>query len=190
MNRTLYCFIGESGSGKNAVVSAVTEQYGIPEIRSYTARLPRYEGETSYIFSNENTYKEHKENNLIFEETEIQNEDSQGNKKLFHYWTLNSEYDFVGKKMLICDKQGIEHVKEKLLDANIVVIHIKADAVTRLNRLIESSTKETMEEKIADSRKRLARSSEKFICIPCDWVIDNNGDLEDTIKYVKQIMKL
>jgi guanylate kinase len=190
MKRTLYCFIGESGSGKNAIVTAISNRYGIQEVIGYTARLPRYPGEGGYIFSDEETYQKHKAEGLVFEETEIENKDSEGNIKKLHYWILESQFDFEGKKMLVCDKEGVRHVQENLKDTEIVIIHIKTDMMTRFRRLVQSSRKQDEEEKFKEAKDRIDRSKEKFKVIPCNWVVDNNGDLEETIGYVKTIMEL
>lgn len=186
MEKTLYCFIGESGAGKNALVNAIKETYGIPEIISYTARPRRYPEEDGYIFSDEETYQKHKAEGLIFEETEI--EAVPGTK--YHYWTNNDQYDYTGAKILVCDPDGFHHVHEKLKDTYIVGIHIKTDKATRLERLIAASRKSTEEEKIKESHARMERSKDKFKLIYCNAVVDNNGSLEETLELIKKVMNL
>lgn len=186
MEKILYCFIGESGAGKNAVLDILKKDYGIPEVMSYSARPRRYPEESTYIFSDEETYQKHKAEGLVFEKTEI--EGANGIK--YHYWTNKDQYDYTGAKVLVCDPEGFHHVKEKLKDTYIVGVHIKTDKATRLERLIAESKKPTPEEKIRESHARMERSKDKFKVIYCDVVVDNNGTIEETLELIKKVMNL
>lgn len=42
--------VGPSGSGKTTISDALSKQYGLKAIESYTTRAPRYDGERGHIF--------------------------------------------------------------------------------------------------------------------------------------------
>lgn len=48
--KNIYCFVGPSGSGKTTLANRLSELYGYSVVKSYTTRLPRYEGEDGYTF--------------------------------------------------------------------------------------------------------------------------------------------
>lgn len=170
--KTLFVLVGESGCGKSTILSILKEQTGFKEVMSFTARPKRHPEENGYFFSDEATYLQHKSAGIIFEEAVVNG---------YHYWTLDSEYEYEGARFLIANVEGSDHVQEHLKDAHIVVIHIKSDYDTRMYRLVESSKETDRALKIKDAEKRLHRDGKTFDLIKCSYVVANNGHLYDTV---------
>lgn len=42
--------VGKSGSGKSSIAAALASNYGFKEIKTYTTRPPRFEGEDTHTF--------------------------------------------------------------------------------------------------------------------------------------------
>lgn len=181
--KELICFISESGGGKSTLANMLNQKYNIPIVKSFTARQPRFEGESDYYFSDEATYKQHKEQGIIFEETMIPNLDVDGVLRPLPYWITENEMDFEGRKIFICDTVGIEHVKEKLTDAVITVVYVKTDKLQRFNRLKEEFGKNK-------ALERLARDNKIFSIIPANWILDNNQEIEITFSNLEKVLGL
>ena len=177
--KTIYCFVGESGCGKSTLADMITKEEGIPQVLSWTSRKPRYSGEKGYIFSDKGTYKQHKEEGKIFEETFFADN---------YYWTLKESFDIDDTMIFICNPVGVQHVKEKFAKDKIVVIYFKTDVAIRYNRMVERSRKETIEEKKEEALIRLEKDKKSFQFIECDYVIDNNGDVYKSLIRIYDIM--
>ena len=50
MLKNLYLIVGPSGVGKTTIAKELTKRFGYFQVRSYTTRPPRFEGEEGYIF--------------------------------------------------------------------------------------------------------------------------------------------
>lgn len=48
--KNLYCFIGPSGAGKDAIVGGLSQKYGYKLLKSYTTRQPRNADDDGHYF--------------------------------------------------------------------------------------------------------------------------------------------
>jgi guanylate kinase len=178
MGRKLYGIVGESGCGKSAAASLLGK-YGIHQILAHTTRVPRYAGENTNIFSDTKTFAEHIEQNLVFEHSPIFDKNI--------YWTLNSNFEYEGARCKVLEPNGILHYKNFLPnDIDFIVIYIKADITIRINRILERF--EDKENHIHEAMARIGNDKKFFGIIECDYVIDNNGTLEELDTYLQAII--
>ena len=54
--KPLILLVGKSGSGKTTIAEILEKDYYLKSLRSYTTRLPRYEGEDGHTFIDRDTY--------------------------------------------------------------------------------------------------------------------------------------
>lgn len=52
----LILLVGKSGSGKTTLANELEKRCGLKQLRSYTTRKPRYQGETGHIFLSEKEF--------------------------------------------------------------------------------------------------------------------------------------
>lgn len=168
----LILLVGESGSGKTAIAEEL-EKIGYNYIQSYTTRPKRHEGERGHIFVDEKETKLYKAKDMMAY-TFFDN---------YHYWTMKDQYQGKGTSIYIVDTKGIEDVRKNVDDAEITTIYIKVDDAVRHIRMVgsERSCKEIIQRNMHDK--------EKFKLIKCNYVVDNNGSLEETVETIKQIIE-
>lgn len=189
----IVCLVGESGSGKTTIAKLLEER-GYNVIKSYTTRLPREPEEWGHEFVRLDTYWVHN----IVAETEFD-----GNK----YWATVKQYKGKGTSIYIIDPAGVEDLKEKITDAEIVVIYLRVEKNLRYYRLLEREAEvrgkmlnrilalnrsekdfEMFKEIDYVATKRSEHDEEKFKLIWCDWVVDNNGEIEGAVEAITGIV--
>jgi guanylate kinase len=188
--RELYAFVGESGAGKTGMCKLLESQFQIQKIKTHTTRLPR-EGETDYAFSTKEDFFCDMDNGWVFEHVIID-----GN----YYWTLKSDYVFEGKRCVSIDPIGADFIK-KNADADVHIVYLKVDEKLRSQRIFEENVdtkkffnyKENYHDLDLESKSRLtrlARDKEAYKWFKCDYVVNNESSICDTIEILKPIMRL
>lgn len=179
----LIVLVGPSGSGKTTLGYEL-ERQGIGKVvDTYTTRPPRYEGEKGHIFADLIDYLHtHKEELLA--ETDYNG---------YLYWTVRSQYQDQGTTIWIVDVNGVKCLREKVKDAEIVVIYLQCDEDERWERLWARAGEITSDEHYSNTRKhineRKYHDREAFKLVPCDYVIDANKELDEVVELVKEIIK-
>lgn len=177
-NKTIYCIIGASGSGKSTIAQELTK-LGIPEVVSHTTRAPR-ENEINGIHYHFVSTEE-------FDSIEKLEFAVYGNNK---YGTSRQEVElkFANSDKIICviEINGLKQLKENYSNyANVVSLFIKTDIETMKARMIaRNDSSENIEARINTALKINEFSNEKY----ADYIIDNRGSLEDTLSKVKSII--
>ena len=172
----IICLVGESGSGKSTIAELLEEE-GYNYIESYTTRPPRYEGERGHIFVDEKELYGDFFDQLINSKNVI----AYTHYNNHHYWAEASQYRGKGTSIYIVDTKGVEKLRETIKDAEIVVIYLKADVGMRCVRMKE-------ERSIVEACQRLEHDLKKFKIIQCDYVVDANGTIKETLELVKQVI--
>ncbi|HHV72189.1 MAG TPA: AAA family ATPase [Clostridia bacterium] len=168
----IICLVGESGSGKTTLAMRLErESYNV--IKSYTTRPPRYPNEWGHIFVLEEEYWKQKKSEML----------AYTYFDGYHYWAKFEQYKGKGISLYIIDPQGVKDLKETVKDAEIVVIYLKVDQEERINRMIKAGRKEE------DIKKRVKHDSLKFKIVCCDYVVDNNGSIDETLEVIKKLIK-
>lgn len=172
MKDTIICLAGESGSGKTTIAELL-ENEGYNYIESYTTRPPRFQGERGHVFVEE----------MVFKQDIVRNANTIAYTFFnnHHYWAIRDQYQGKGTSVYIIDVPGIQTLKEKVKDATIVVIYLKVDKENRYNRMI-------LERGIYEAKERIDHDHNNFKVIDCDYVVDANGTIEETLDLIKQVL--
>lgn len=180
MDKTkIVCLVGESGSGKSTI-GELLEKEGYRYISSFTTRKPRFEGERGHIFTTMKQYECNRATGIIVAETFFDGE---------YYWTTKGQ--FYGECIYVVDPVGVKDLKEKMKDAEIVVIYLKTDQSIRYDRMKEREMKNSITELYAHKKvlQRLIHDEDAFRVIPADYVVSANNIIEEVLKDVRDVIK-
>lgn len=179
MRDKIICLVGESGSGKSTIAELL-EKEGYNYIQSYTTRKPRFENEKGHIFVEHapkaldinGFYKEEILKNGIIAYIYFDNN---------YYWATKEQYQNKGISLYIVDPNGVKELKNDIKDAEIIAIYIKVDEKERSNRMLKRRDPQSAKDRIKHDR-------EIFKVVQCEYVVNNNENIEDTVKLIKQII--
>lgn len=187
----IVCLVGESGSGKTTIAKLLEER-GYNVIKSYTTRSPREPDEWGHEFVRLDTYWIHKDVHQISLEDSnepyiVAETEFDGNR----YWATVKQYKGKGTSIYVIDPAGVEYLRKKVTDAEIVIIYLRVTDIERLGRMLdrEKDVNVSGSAGIVDKVcKRLDHDVEKFKLIRCDWVVDNNGEIEGAVEAIVGII--
>lgn len=125
--RVIMCILGESSSGKDALVNQICKTSNLTRLISYTTRPQRKNEGATHIFVDEDIYNSMKENNGIAAYTNINNN---------RYWsTIEQLYD---SDFYIIDPIGVDSLKNlNLPNLRIVTVYINVPEDVRKERAIK-----------------------------------------------------
>lgn len=179
MKGNFYVIIAPSGSGKTAIVNAVTTNRGI----TTTSRKPR-EGEldkVDYYFVTKSKFEELIEKGLLIEWAKYGKE---GNVQ--YYGLTKEEFNKrleMGDLFVICTIEGVNHYKEVYPDTIVVYIDSTFEDIQKQLQIRGGSTKEINE------RLSLYKEESKAKKI-ADCIIENRfGALEETVESFKSYIE-
>ena len=177
----IYCLVGPSGSGKTTVAKEL-EQRGYNVIKSYTTRPPREPGEWGHIFVDSLPAKEGVLAHTLYDG--------------HYYWARREQYQGKGKSIYVTDPEGVEVLRKTVADTQVVVIYLNAyetECFARmLVRLREKCGIKTPPEYYADkdmAERRLEHDRKLFRVVPCDYAIDANGTIAETVENVLEVIR-
>ena len=159
----IICLIGPSGTGKTTVAQLLNQYYGYNVIQSYTTRPKRSPDEYGHIFVDHMPDKVD-----LIAYTRYHN---------YEYWATRDQYKWRGVSIYIIDPPGLSTLKQQVNDTNITAIYLYADICTRIDRLTKR-----------DGTLRVQYDKEAFAKSPCNYCVDANGPIEQTVLYVKDII--
>ena len=177
-NKTIFCIIGASGSGKSTIAQELT-RLGVPEVVSHTTRKPR-EGEIDGVHY-------HFVSNEEFDSIEKLEFAVYGSNK---YGTSRKEVEskFKNSDKIICviEINGLKQLKTNYSDyANIVSLFIKTDIDTMRDRMIaRNDLPESIEARINTALKIDEFSQQDY----ADYIVDNRGSFDKTMATVRDIV--
>lgn len=167
MNKTILCIVGPSCSGKSTVAEYLTLKYGYNFIESYTDRPKRTPDEKGHTFVTPEEFdKFNKEDMLAFTNF--------GNKR---YCCLHKEV-VDGINIYVIDEVGLKYLLDNFRNKyNILSIWVQRD--------IEYREEIGDIERIARDEGMFKEENEYLY----DFILDNNGDLTETIEKVDEIIE-
>lgn len=125
MNKPLYLFVGQSGSGKTTIVDKLECVYRYKNLQSYTTRKPRCENEYGHIFISDEEF-----NNL---ENIVAYTEYNGYKYCATEELIN-EAD-----LYVVDCDGVETLLDKYSNHNrcICIFYLNTTVSERIDRMVE-----------------------------------------------------
>jgi len=170
----IICLVGESGSGKTTIAQ-VLEEDGYNVIHSYTTRPQRKLEEWGHRFVTEAVLQEHFDIPEYIVAYKFYDN--------YHYWAIRDQYKGLGTSIYVIDPDGIEMLLSKVKDAEIVIVYLKADKEERIYRMADQGRP------IGDVGRRVGYDRNAFKRIRCNWVVDANSSITDTIEQVKEVIR-
>lgn len=176
--------LGKSGSGKTRTFKKIKEKTDLKGLVQYTTRPPR-EGEvdgTSYNFVKNDEFLHLIENNKLATNTSF----TVANGELWYYGYLKEHLENNKNCILVVNPQEFLQLKE-VYGREVVSVLIDATLQTRIDRYFERD--EMNKDNIKELTRRMIADEKDFNGLKFDYVVDNNGDLEDTVENVISIIK-
>lgn len=189
----LLLLVGASGSGKSTMANELLK-CGIVDniIQSYTTRPKRTPNERGHIFVYEaqfigeinKPYKEYQGSQVIALTA------FDGNT----YWATKDQYQGKGRSVYIVDPKGVKDVRNSVKDAEVITVYVNAEEGKKCDRMVKRykkahKLKHINIDGIKEIKNRLDHDGQAFKCIPCDYCIDNNGDIDQAIESIKEILE-
>lgn len=175
--------LGKSGTGKTKIFNKVKGLTGLNGLIQYTTRPPR-EGEVdgvSYNFTENDEFLSLIEENMLATNTSF----TVANGELWCYGYLKSDFEDNRDCILVVNPKEHRQLKEVYGD-KVVSILIDATLQTRIDRYFNRD--EMTIDNIKELTRRMIADEKDFENMKFDYVVDNNGNLEDTIKNVVSII--
>lgn len=125
MDKPLYLFVGQSGSGKTTAAELLEDKFGYKSVQSYTTRPKRHDNETGHIFVSKEEFDKLTD---LAAYTEYNG---------FEYCTTSSQLDDCD--IYVIDVPGVETLLKKYTnkDRRICIIYFKSNVSTRIERMVE-----------------------------------------------------
>ena len=186
MSKPLFCILGCSASGKTTICNKLEEDHKLKQIPSYTTRSPRYTGEKGHTFVSEEEFD--KLTDIVAYNYYLNN----------HYGVTAEQIDNEDYDLYVVDFTGLKYLKEKYHGKRkIISIYIDVSLSERYKRLHDRYFKQyvgNMEGYALATDvtlRRIINDVEEFhgAAEYCDYVVENNGDLDSTVYRVSQIIK-
>lgn len=186
MSKPLFCILGCSASGKTTICSKLEQEYGLKQIPSYTTRKPRFEGENGHIFISKEEFD--RLNDVIAYTCYLDND----------YGVTSEQIDNENYELYVVDLTGLKYLKERYYGKRrIISIYIDTSLSTRYRRLHERYVDQYVEYDdfyaIATDKslRRIFNDLEEFTGSAeyCDFRINNDGDINDTIAKLVNIIE-
>lgn len=177
----LFCALGKSGVGKDAIVSMTKDDLHMPIATSFTTR-PMRDGEVDgreYHFITEEEFNELKESNQLAEYTEYNVADN----STWYYGLTKKELESHRYLMVIVNPHGLEQLTEIYGD-KVVSILIECDDMDRIKRSINRDGKIKPKELC----RRFLADEDDFENISYDYAIDNTERVIDAVNRFKKIL--
>lgn len=183
----LFILIGESGSGKSTVEKEIHKLGLAKKVISTTTRKPRsYEVESEdYHFISDVIFKTYLAQGQYAEWSQY----TTVNGKAFYGINKNDIKLDYGNQLCVVNPHGARQLIESL-KGDAIVIHIKRNdkdrVVSALNR-----DESNFDNVFKEAYRRYLADKEDFADIDdiVNYVVSNDGDLEDTINQIKEIIK-
>lgn len=168
----MYLLVGKSGSGKSTIARFMEKEWGYKELKSYTTRQPRYEGEDTHIFISHDDFQRYKDNNEIVAYSFFNGE---------HYFCTRTQLYY--NDVYVIDPDGIEYLKQRVDDIYFITIYIDVPFYRRMWRMWRRG------DSLISILQRLWNDRIKFANVQYDYRI-NNIDIIDALVYIKSITRM
>ncbi len=188
MKDKIICLIGESGAGKTAIAQRLEAQ-GFNVIKSYTTRSPRTLKEGGHIFVDKVPMVQGKMFDPQFTPEHFQYIDTSDMIAYtfydgHHYWATRGQYQNLGMSIYVVDPVGVDMLLDKVQDADVILLYLKADKANRIDRMSEQGRS------VQDVGQRIGHDQDAFRIVRCHWIVDANGNIDEVIRTVSRLLSL
>lgn len=182
-NKKLYCLVGASGSGKTTLAQYMKKD-GVVELVSHTTRAPREkDGEihgVHYYFVNDEEFDKIEK----IEEYTYAGE----HRYCISAHEMNSKFEKYSRLFTIVDLNGANQIKEncKNRDVDVRIIYIQSDLETMRKRMEDrGDLEENIIKRLNFAQKSNELANDKY----ADYIIDNRGSLDESVKSLMDIIR-
>lgn len=175
--------IGKSGSGKSAVAEYFKSK-GYNIIESYTDRPKRFENEEGHIYIASDDIQQYKEEMIAYTFFDGH-----------HYFATRSQYRNKGISFYTIDPAGVETLEKNVNDAKMTFIYINVDESIRKQRMLSRCITGHNEEDnlcqiklLKQIERRINHDKKAFSVVKCNYIIDNNDQITDTVREIEKII--
>lgn len=181
--KNLYCFIGPSGVGKDAIVSGLERQYGYKQLKSYTTRPKRNDDDIGHIFISKEEFGKMSDD-VFFNDF----------KGFAAYSYFDGNYYFAtidqiqDNDLYIVDQKGFDELKKKELPKKLKLFYLCASEMTRNRRMIHRGDSiEQVRQRIEYDKKmfdhgRLSKEADKIF-------LNERRSIEEGITFFHQCIE-
>jgi guanylate kinase len=164
--------IGSSAGGKSSIEKELVK-LGYKNIISYTTRPIRHMevNHKDYHFVTDDEFKTMKDNGFLAEST------------VYNSWKYGAaKEDCKQDNILVCEPLGFRQVK-KFCDT--ISFYIEVPEGVRLKRMVDRG------DNLMEMFRRIVSDQGTFNGVPeeCDFIIDNNRPLEETVEEIYEILQ-
>lgn len=181
-NKVLFCILGKSGSGKDTLTKLVSKKLDLPLLVSHTTREMRtgekdgveYHFVPDYIFENMLEHGDFIETTTYYIESE---------NRTYKYGYSKRVVDNCEKGLCIVNPHGLK----KFIEAgyNVVAIEIYRNERDRILSYLQRDKNANVQELF----DRYKRDEEDFEDLMSDYIVVNDGTIEDGVQQLETIIK-
>jgi guanylate kinase len=172
--KTVFLVVGESASGKDSVVNLL-EQEGYKVLKSYTTRPRRTNEGNTHKFITPSEVEQFKDDMIAY-------------TKIGSYEYFSTIQQLKESDIYVIDPKGIEYLKSKITDINIIVIYINVPIDERIHRARDIRKDNPQE--ILNRFNAEKKQFDKFkLHANYDYSV-SNVDLNKAYKIVKNIIQI
>lgn len=189
--KKLFLILGKSASGKDSILKEVVSQLDISNAISFTTRPMRMNEKNlvDYEFITPEDFKYKLSNNEIAEHVTYDVINEQGESDQWHYGLSMNQLTKSPYIITIVNPIGFKTLEnmEKFKD-NIVSILI--ETTSDKDRLLRMFNRDNItNQKCSEICRRYFADLDDFKDIMCDYIVYNDGDFNNAVKQVKNIIK-
>lgn len=177
--------LGKSAAGKDYILNHLKENFGFNSIVSHTTRPIReneINGKDYYFITTKEFSKMLRDEEFI--ETREYTTCFNNKQDVWYYGISKEEFDNKSKKICVVDTSGQKEIIEYYGKENIISIYIDVEDNIREQRakLRGSFSQSEWDRRLKDDNK-------KFKNIKYDYIVKNNGTIEDFQKNIQNILR-
>lgn len=151
-NKPLILLVGPSGSGKTTIADILEKEHGMKQLRSYTTRKPRFDGEDGHIFVSDEEFDRLED---IIAYTEFDG----------HRYCATAE-QANDADVYVIDPRGVRQMDRSRINKNIIVVGLQTADDVRIIRMMKRG------DNVNDIIKRIENDKVEFdgYLMLCDYV--------------------
>lgn len=178
--------VGKTACGKNTILEGILEQLPmLHKVVTCTTRSPRVSEEDGkdYVFLHQSTFNEKIKNGTIFEHTTYTT-----SKGTFSYGMSINTFSYEKNNIIIADPKGVEVLREKFGEENVLPILIYRNAK---DRFVDALNRQSgnLDYIIEEVKKRMQEDEDKFRGFYLHHYVDNDSLVSSSVNKCVKIIR-